>query len=63
MAKRNRTSFDKRRREMHKKKNRADKLAKKRSGEPIERDIPDPLADFKEYEEANGVVPPAEEGS
>jgi hypothetical protein len=52
MAKSNRTTFEKRRRELEKKQKRAAKLEKKhdRSEPTEEKVIPDPLDAFKEYE-------------
>ena len=64
MARRNKMTFEKRRREMAKKKARAEKLERKhdRTRAEQENEIPDPLEAFKEYEAEHGTRFEEEEG-
>ncbi len=58
MAKRSKMTFEKRRREMEKKKKRAEKLERKHddSEDTEPQEIPDPLDMFREYEEEVGII-------
>ena len=57
MARRNKMTYEKKRREMEKKKTRAEKLERRqdRSKADEKPELPDPFEAFKEYEEANGT--------